>query len=194
MKIFVRSLLTAAWFALTVGATTSATSHAGMFDVVEGALVYQDFGTVDNDLRIAESGGTYYISDPADLGVVVTQGFIDAGCLDGVLITCPTAAINGIQIESGNGTDTIDLAGVLVPTVVYAGPGFDRIVGGKSTDVVAWWPGDGADEFDGGPARTVTTGSSAARAPTRSTAAPVPIVSPAAAATTCCSAAPIRIS
>jgi len=151
MTLFMRSMLAAAWLSLSAGAMTPSTSSAGIFDVSAGALIYRDLGTVDNDLRISESAGTLYISDPADLGVVVTQGFVDAGCLVSVVVTCPTASITGIHIEAGNGTDEVDLTGVPIPAVVYGGPGFDRIVGGNGSDVIGWWPGDGADEFDGGP-------------------------------------------
>src|SRR5262245_34613217 len=106
MKTPMQSLLAGGWLALSL----TTTAHAGLLDMIGDRLFYSDPGGINNQLRIMSSGGTYYLSDPADLNIVITQKVIDAGCFVGILsIGCPATSIAGLIVDGGAGTDTIDL-------------------------------------------------------------------------------------
>lgn len=138
------------------GLAGSASSHAATLDLTSsGTLVYEanQSGDFANDLTISLAGGLYTIHDPAEMGIAVSGDALAAGCavVDNQRVTCPTAPIVRIAVDTKNGVDTIDLAAVVHPATIVGGGGPDRITGGTEDDTIEWDTFDGSDVVDGGP-------------------------------------------
>jgi Ca2+-binding RTX toxin-like protein len=137
-------------------AAVAAPSRAANLDLTAGGqLSYEGSQSVmiANDLTISLSGGTYTIHDPAEPGIGVSGSALAAGCVvvDAQTVTCPTVPIVSIAVDTQNGSDTIDLTGVIHSAMVTGGGGSDTIVGGTRDDTIVWNTFDGSDVVDGGP-------------------------------------------
>ena len=124
-----------------------------LLDLVSGVLSYRSTSTAPNALDVSRAGATYTIRDPGEGLISASPGALAQGCATAApdTVTCPVAAVGSFDVATGNGDDTISLAGAAVPAVVRAGIGKDTIVGGAVDDVFLWSPGDASDTIDGGP-------------------------------------------
>lgn len=139
-------------FGLAVGTP----SFAATLDLTaSGQLVYEanQASNFSNALTISLAGGVYTIHDPAEMGIGVSGNALAAGCavVDNQRVTCPTAPIAAIAVDTKNGTDTIDLRDAIHPATITGGGGPDTIFGGSKDDLVVWDTFDGSDVVDGGP-------------------------------------------
>jgi Ca2+-binding RTX toxin-like protein len=134
----------------------AAPSHAASLELATGGqLVYEatQSAIVANHLTIAFVGGTYAIQDPAEPVISLSGGALAAGCdyFDDQTVTCPAAPIVSLAVDTKEGSDIIDLTGVLHPAMVTGGGGSDTIIGGTKDDTIVWNTFDGSDVVDGGP-------------------------------------------
>jgi Ca2+-binding RTX toxin-like protein len=137
-------------------AAVAAPSRAANLDLTAGGqLIYEATQSimVANDLTIALSGSTYAIQDPAEPGIGISANAQAAGCdyFNNQMITCPAAPIVSLAVDTKEGSDTIDLSGVIVSAIVIGGGGPDTIIGGTKDDSIVWNTFDGSDVVDGGP-------------------------------------------
>src|SRR5262245_17758925 len=137
-------------------AAVAAPSRAANLDLTAGGqLVYEATQSimVANDLTIALVGDTYAIQDPPEPGIGLSGNALAAGCayLNNLTVTCPAAAIVSLAVDTKEGSDTIDLTGVMVSAIVTGGGGPDIIIGGAKDDSILWNTFDGSDVVDGGP-------------------------------------------
>lgn len=143
--------------ALALFGTTGVTpSHAATLDLTAGGqLVYEanQSSNFSNALTISLAGGIYTIHDPAEMTIGLSGSALAAGCavVDNQRVTCPTAPIAAIAVDTKNGPDTIDLRAVIHPTMITGGGGPDTIFGGTEDDAIVWETFDGSDVVDGGP-------------------------------------------
>lgn len=109
-----------------------------------------------NEISIDYDGTEYTITANGTLSAVRTcvnpSGAADA-------LVCPSADINGFQVNAGGGNDTVTVAkSVPVPTILNGGPGLDDLIGGAGTNRINGGTGDdrlvgrkGPDQLYGGP-------------------------------------------
>ena len=115
-----------------------------------------------------DGGSDVLESDPATVTIAIEQ-YAGVGISDGVLTfgggagidtvtseggvliingtPVSTDGVTEIRIWTGDGNDDIDLSGLSIPTMVYAGAGDDTIVGGSGDDIVLG--GAGSDTVTG---------------------------------------------
>ena len=137
-------------------AAVPAPSRAANLDLTAGGqLSYEASQSLMmwNDLTITLAGGTYTIHDPAEPAIAVSGNALAAGCavVSNQMVTCPTAPIASLAVDTKEGPDTIDLTGVIHPAMVTGGGGPDTIIGGTKDDAIVWNTFDGSDVVDGGP-------------------------------------------
>lgn len=133
-----------------------ASTRAANLDLTAGGqLVYEATQSilVENELTIAHLDGAYAIQDPAEPAINLSGSALAAGCdyFNNQFITCPDAAIVSIAVDTKEGSDVINLGGVLVSAIVTGGGGPDTIIGGTKDDSIVWNAFDGSDVVDGGP-------------------------------------------
>ena len=124
-----------------------------ILDLLSGVLSYRSISTAPNTLEVSRAGATYTIRDAGEGLISATPGSLAQGCATVApdTVTCPVAGVVSFDVATGNGDDTISLAGAAVPALVHAGTGKDTIVGGAVDDIFLWNPGDASDTIDGGP-------------------------------------------
>jgi len=137
-------------------AAVAAPSRAANLDLTAGGqLIYEASQSimVANDLTIALVDGTYAIHDPAEPAIGISANALAAGCavLNNQTVTCPVAPIVSLAVDTKEGSDTIDLSGVIHSAIVTGGGGSDTIIGGTKDDTIVWNTFDGSDVVDGGP-------------------------------------------
>jgi len=137
-------------------AAVAAPSRAASLDLTPGGqLVYEATQSimVANDLTIALLGNTYGIQDPAEPAIGLSGNALAAGCeyFNNQMVTCPVAPIVSLAVDTKEGSDTINLSGVIHSAIVIGGGGPDTIIGGSKDDSIVWNTFDGSDVVDGGP-------------------------------------------
>jgi Ca2+-binding RTX toxin-like protein len=147
---------TSAALALFGLAAVAAPSRAASLDLTTGGqLIYEATQSimVANDLTISLVDGTYAIHDPAEPAIGLSGNALAAGCdyFNNQTVTCPAAPIVSLAVDTKEGSDTIDLTGVIHSAMVTGGGGPDTIVGGTKDDTIVWNTFDGSDVVDGGP-------------------------------------------
>ena len=117
------------------GLAVAAPSRAASLDLTPGGqLVYEATQSimVANDLTIALVGNTYGIQDPAEPAIGLSGNALAAGCeyFNNQMVTCPVAPIVSLAVDTKEGSDTIDLSGVIHSAIVTGGggPGVDTLV------------------------------------------------------------------
>jgi len=137
-------------------AGVAAPSRAANLDLTAGGqLIYEASQSimVANDLTIALVGSTYAIHDPPEPFIGLSSNALAAGCdyMNNQTVTCPAAPIVSLAVDTKEGSDTINLTGVMVSAIVTGGGGPDTIIGGAKDDTIVWNTFDGSDVVDGGP-------------------------------------------
>src|SRR5512138_2971209 len=116
-------------------AAVAAPSLAANLDLTAGGqLIYEASQSimVANDLTIALVDGTYAIHDPAEPGIGISANALAAGCefINNQTVTCPVAPVVSLAVDTKEGSDTINLSGVIHSAIVTGGGGSDTIIGG----------------------------------------------------------------
>lgn len=119
---------------------------AGTASVENGQVRFIAAGGEANTLAIAttQTAGAYTVAD----SVPVTPGPGCSGNADGSA-TCPSSNINGVDVQLGDGNDTLTLS-IPTPARASGGPGNDTLRGGDGDDVLRGDPGEDALEGNGG--------------------------------------------
>jgi hypothetical protein len=122
-----------------------------------GVITYSGDGAADKIVVNTEPADYHFVPDAGNDATLTPGG----GCSDDGAsgVTCPSAVVSSVVIETGDGSDQVSVAEPSPPDpfvmrmgagvdAVYAGAERDEIDGGADEDLID--PGGGADEIDGG--------------------------------------------
>jgi Ca2+-binding RTX toxin-like protein len=132
--------------AIALTAVAPAAAHAASVDLAGSSLRYIANPGEANTVTITSASGLFTITDTSVLSLSAGPGCTVAALTK---VTCPTAGVNSVTVDVGDGNDTVNLAGLTIPASVVDGPGNDTVTGGSSNDTFVGSSGD--DTLNGGP-------------------------------------------
>src|SRR5919204_649176 len=121
-----------------------ATARAATVSTSGATLSFVAGDGKENVTTVTVSGPNFVITDS---GESMTEG---AGCSQAVVgtVTCPTAGITALSVDSRDGNDRITVTGTSVAATLNGGEGDDQITGADGVDTLNGGPG--ADRLHGG--------------------------------------------
>ena len=133
--------------AIALTALAPATAHAASVDLAGGSLRYLANPGETNTVAIASASGTFTITDASALSLSAGPGC--TALLNPTRVTCPTSGVSAVTLDTGDGNDTVNLAGLTLPATIIDGPGDDTVTGGSGNDTFVGSSGN--DTLSGGP-------------------------------------------
>ncbi len=138
------------------GSALAAAPHTAKGSATKPYSLVLSGGGGPNEITIDYDGTEYTITANGSLTAVRTC--VNPSGAEDTLV-CPSADINGFQVNSGGGNDTVTVGkSVTVPTILNGGPGLDDLIGGAGTNRINGGTGDdrlvgrmGPDQLYGGP-------------------------------------------
>jgi RTX calcium-binding nonapeptide repeat (4 copies) len=135
---------------------------AGGVGMVGPTLTYAARPASRNKVTVRLVGDNYVL---VDTGSVLRDADGPGGCeVSAHRAVCPAADVTDVHAIVGDESDIVRMK-VAIPTVVEAGPGDDRVYGGRAADDIDGGPGndtlvggDGDDTLRGGPGNDSLTG------------------------------------
>jgi hypothetical protein len=129
---------------LLLALAAPASAHAATASVTTGTLSFVASDGKENAISVTVAAPNFVITDT---GESVTAG---AGCSQAApaSVTCATAGITALNIDSRDGNDAISVGGTSVPTTLSGGEGDDQLTGSDGNDTLNG--GAGADRLEGG--------------------------------------------
>src|SRR5919198_279903 len=140
---------------LLIALLAPATARAATVSTSGATLSFVAGDGKENVTTVTVSGANFVITDS---GEAMTEG---AGCSQAVVgtVTCPTAGITALSVDSRDGNDRITVTGTSVAATLNGGEG-DALIGSTSANVLLGGGGD--DTLDGDAANDVLDGGSGA--------------------------------
>jgi Ca2+-binding RTX toxin-like protein len=129
---------------LLLALAAPASAHAATASVTTGTLSFVASDGKENAISVTVAAPNFVITDT---GESVTAG---AGCsqVAPASVTCATAGITALNIDSRDGNDAISVGGTSLPTTLSGGEGDDQLTGSDGNDTLNG--GAGADRLEGG--------------------------------------------
>jgi RTX calcium-binding nonapeptide repeat (4 copies) len=143
-----RSVLAAVTLMLASGAACAERASASRLTIANDRILYVADPGERNAIHISGGVRTYVVRDTiAAIRVVAPCKLTEASQAGPVQASCPAPGLTGVEVQAGDGDDSVSLANTAATAVLAGGPGDDHLVGGTAADQIDG--GEGADLLTG---------------------------------------------